>query len=115
MKLSNFDDDPGFIPFGWMRAHLVLNSDMISYSQRREVNRVFLKALRGFHVTVSKSILSRLKGVSPGGVGHVLSRMYWNEVSDRAAKDDHCWGEACVPIRCVAILKHGSLEGISVQ
>ena len=115
MILSHFDDNPGFVPFGWMRAHLVLDSDIVSYSQWREVNRVFRKALGGFHVTMSKSIFSGLKGVSPGGVRHVLSGMYGDKVSDRAAKDDHRWGEACVSIRCIAILKHGSLEGISVQ
>ena len=115
MKLSHFDDNPGFVPFSWMRSDLVLDSDVVSYSQGREVNRVLRKALRGFHMTVSKSILTGLKSVPPGGVRHVLSGMYRDKVSNRATEDDHSWGEACVPIRCITILEHGSLEGISVQ
>ena len=41
IKLTNCNDDTGLVPFQWVQSNLVLDSHMVSNSERNEPFRVF--------------------------------------------------------------------------
>ena len=38
-----------------------------------------------------------------------------DEIPDWSAKHANCWGELCIPVRCVSVLEHCTLECVSVE
>jgi hypothetical protein len=53
VKLADFGDSSGFIPFGWVVANLILNSYVVTYNEWRESFGMFGPSFSGSHMSVA--------------------------------------------------------------
>jgi hypothetical protein len=53
VKLADFGDSSGFIPFGWVGANLILNFYVVTYDEWRRSFGMFSPSFSGSHVSVA--------------------------------------------------------------
>ena len=106
---------PGLVPPRWVGSGLVLDSDVVPYSQGREPFGVLSPPLRCLHVAVSQGFFPQGEGVTPCWVWGVALRDDRYEILDRSSEDTLCRGQPGVWIGGVTVLQDGLLECVGVK
>lgn len=84
IKLTDLNNETGFVPLRRVCAGLILDPDVITDDQRRR------RFVCSDNLSVARICFGALplggEGLSPGWLGSVATRVNWNEVLDRTVK-----------------------------
>lgn len=115
VELAYFDHYPSLVPFKGVGTHLVLYADMVTNRKGRKSLGVLRPAFSASHVAIAQRIFPSREGLAPSAVRLIFAGRNRDEVPNRMTEYAHGGGELGVPVRRVPVLKHRTLECVSVK